>query len=133
MRTMTSIRSPNHFGELLDAAQREPVTIYPRGRPVAFSIYARYEALTQGLETAHSQASNSGSSGNCAFRGSGEKDYRCVLADRQADNCAKDEDLCSKYSGVVDPAHDEAGAERVTVLLDDAASGNIICYGCLYH
>jgi putative PIN family toxin of toxin-antitoxin system len=27
MRTVTSVEAQNHFGELLDAAQREPVTI----------------------------------------------------------------------------------------------------------
>jgi antitoxin Phd len=38
MRTMTSVEAQNHFGELLDAAQREPVTITRRGRPVAFMV-----------------------------------------------------------------------------------------------
>lgn len=38
MRTMTSVEAQNHFGELLDAAQREPVTITRRGRTVAFMI-----------------------------------------------------------------------------------------------
>jgi len=38
MRTMTSAEAQNHFGELLDAAQREPVSITRRGRPVAFMV-----------------------------------------------------------------------------------------------
>ncbi|WKJ88897.1 type II toxin-antitoxin system Phd/YefM family antitoxin [Methylomonas montana] len=38
MRTMTSAEAQNHFGELLDTAQREPVTITRRGRPVAFMV-----------------------------------------------------------------------------------------------
>jgi antitoxin Phd len=38
MRTMTSVEAQNRFGELLDAAQREPVTITRRGRPVAFMV-----------------------------------------------------------------------------------------------
>ena len=36
MRTVTSVEAPNRFGELMDNAQREPVTITRRGRPVAF-------------------------------------------------------------------------------------------------
>jgi prevent-host-death family protein len=35
MLTLTSVEAQNRFGELLDKAQREPVTITRRGRPVA--------------------------------------------------------------------------------------------------
>lgn len=38
MRTLTSVEAQNRFGELLDSAQREPVTITRRGRPVAFVL-----------------------------------------------------------------------------------------------
>jgi len=38
MRTVTSVDAQNRFGELLDSAQREPVTITRRGRPVAFVL-----------------------------------------------------------------------------------------------
>ena len=38
MRTLTSEEARNHFGVLLDAAQREPVTVTRRGRPVAFVV-----------------------------------------------------------------------------------------------
>ena len=38
---MTSVEAQNHFGELLDTAQREPVTITRRGRSVAFVVSAR--------------------------------------------------------------------------------------------
>jgi len=38
MRTMTSLEAQNHFGELLEAAQHEPVTITRRGRTVAFMV-----------------------------------------------------------------------------------------------
>jgi len=38
MRTVTSVEAPNRFGELTDSAQREPVTITRRGRPVAFAL-----------------------------------------------------------------------------------------------
>jgi len=38
MRTVTSVEAQNRFGELIDSAQREPVTITRRGRPVAFVL-----------------------------------------------------------------------------------------------
>lgn len=38
MRTVTSVEAQNRFGELLDSAQREPITITRRGRPVAFVL-----------------------------------------------------------------------------------------------
>lgn len=38
MRIVTSVEAQNRFGELLDNAQREPVTITRRGRPVAFLL-----------------------------------------------------------------------------------------------
>jgi prevent-host-death family protein len=48
MRTMTSVEGQNHFGMLLDSAQREPVSITRRGRPVAYMFSPQeYEALTQ--------------------------------------------------------------------------------------
>jgi antitoxin Phd len=38
MRTITSVEAQNRFGELIDNAQREPVTITRRGRTVAFVL-----------------------------------------------------------------------------------------------
>ena len=38
MRTMTSVEAQNRFGELIDSAQREPISITRRGRPVAFVL-----------------------------------------------------------------------------------------------
>lgn len=38
MITLTSVEAQNRFGELLDTAQREPVTITRRGRTVAFMV-----------------------------------------------------------------------------------------------
>jgi antitoxin Phd len=38
MRTLTSVEAQNRFGELLDAAQQEPVTITRRGRTVAVMV-----------------------------------------------------------------------------------------------
>ncbi len=41
MRTMAALEAENRFGELLDAAQREPVTIEKHGRPVAVMVSAQ--------------------------------------------------------------------------------------------
>ena len=38
MIVMTSVESQNRFGELIDRAQREPIEITRRGRPVAYVI-----------------------------------------------------------------------------------------------
>jgi prevent-host-death family protein len=38
VKTVTSVEAQNHFGELLDNAQREPISITRRGRPVAFIV-----------------------------------------------------------------------------------------------
>ena len=38
MKTITSVDAQNRFGELLDTARREPVSITRRGRPVAFMV-----------------------------------------------------------------------------------------------
>ena len=40
MRTVSSAEAKNRFGELLDTAQREPVTIEKHGRPVAVIVSA---------------------------------------------------------------------------------------------
>lgn len=45
MKKITSSTAQNNFGELLDTAQREPVTIEKRGRPVAVIVsMAEYQA-----------------------------------------------------------------------------------------
>lgn len=38
MLTMTSVEAQNRFGQLLDAAQREPISITRHGRTVAFIV-----------------------------------------------------------------------------------------------
>ncbi len=37
MLTLTSVEAQSRFGELIDRAQREPVQVTRRGRPVAYS------------------------------------------------------------------------------------------------
>lgn len=56
MRVMTSVEAQNHFGELIDAAQREPVTITRRGRPVVYVVSQQeYDELTKRLAINQSQ------------------------------------------------------------------------------
>lgn len=38
MLTLTSVEAQSRFGELIDRAQREPVQVTRRGRPVAYVI-----------------------------------------------------------------------------------------------
>jgi len=46
MRSIAALEAKNRFGALLDAAQREPVTIEKHGRPVAVLVSATdYEEL----------------------------------------------------------------------------------------
>ncbi len=46
MRTMTANEAKKHFGELLDTARREPVSVRKHGRPVAVMLSAEdYDEL----------------------------------------------------------------------------------------
>ncbi|MBI5121706.1 MAG: type II toxin-antitoxin system Phd/YefM family antitoxin [Rhodospirillales bacterium] len=49
MRSMAAKEAKNHFGELLDTARREPVTIERNGRPVAVVLsiedFKRFEEI----------------------------------------------------------------------------------------
>ena len=48
MLTMTSLAAQNQYGLLIDASQRQPVTVTRRGRPVAVVLsYEDYQASTQ--------------------------------------------------------------------------------------
>jgi len=38
MRTIPASKAKTHFGELLDSAQREPITVSKQGRPVAIMM-----------------------------------------------------------------------------------------------
>lgn len=70
MKTITSAEAQNHFGFLLDTAQREPITITRRGRPVAYLFSPQeYEALTQGKGDISAHPSTTELL--AAFRGSG--------------------------------------------------------------
>ena len=41
MKTMTSVEAQHGFGRLLDAAQREPISITRHGRPAVFVVSPR--------------------------------------------------------------------------------------------
>ncbi|CAG1022044.1 hypothetical protein MTYM_01448 [Methylococcales bacterium] len=48
MKTIASTEAKSNFGALIDAAQREPVTIEKKGRPVAVMIsHLEYRAYEQ--------------------------------------------------------------------------------------
>ena len=49
MITMTSLDAQNQFGTLIDASQRQPVTVTRRGRPVA--VVQSYEDYKASMET----------------------------------------------------------------------------------
>ena len=49
MITMTSLDAQNQFGTLIDASQRQPVTVTRRGRPVA--VVLSYEDYVQRTKT----------------------------------------------------------------------------------
>ena len=56
MRSMAALEAKTRFGELLDAAQREPVTIEKHGRPVAVMVSADDYRELQALRLANLQA-----------------------------------------------------------------------------
>ena len=92
MRTMSSVEAQNNFGVLLDSAQREPVTITRRGRPVAFLLSPQeYTALMHGVETAESQKLRTAAhEALSTFRGSGSGgSVKRLLADREAERLLK--------------------------------------------
>lgn len=71
MKTVTSVEAQNHFGLLLDTAQREPISITRRGRPVAYLFSPQeYEALIQAKSDSYSQQTIN--QALTAFRGSGK-------------------------------------------------------------
>jgi len=85
MKTMTSVEAQNHFGLLLDTAQRETVSITRRGRPVAYLLSLQeYDALTQGK--ADSWAQPSTTELLATFRGSGKGGGAArLVAEREAE------------------------------------------------
>ncbi len=82
MITITSVEAQNRFGHLLDTAQREPITITRRGRPVAMLMAVEiFEAQQQA-----GAAASAGRNAVAAFRGAGKGGtVEQLLADRRAE------------------------------------------------
>ena len=79
MITITSVEAQNRFGQSLDAAQREPITITRRGRPVAMLMAVQDFEASQAL-------GNAGRHAVAALRGAGKGGtVEQLLADRRAD------------------------------------------------
>ncbi|MBI5483583.1 MAG: type II toxin-antitoxin system Phd/YefM family antitoxin [Deltaproteobacteria bacterium] len=85
MITMTSAEAQNHFGMLLDIAQREPVTITRRGRPVAYLFSPLdYAAITQARKDLTTEQTTAKLL--TAFRGSGRGGSAArLVAEREAE------------------------------------------------
>lgn len=94
MLTLTSVEAQNRFGQLIDAAQREPITVTRRGRPVLMLLAVQdYEALQ------NKQASDNGQIAASlraieAFRSAGSASgvssgVAGLLADRKAERLAE--------------------------------------------
>jgi prevent-host-death family protein len=82
MITITSVEAQNRFGQLLDTAQREPITITRRGRPVAMLMAVEEFAARQQPGAAALAARQA----VAAFRGAGTgKTVEQLLADRRAE------------------------------------------------
>jgi prevent-host-death family protein len=69
MRTISSLDAKNRFGQLLDAAQRAPVTVTKKGRPAAVVMSiedyermrgAAWKRLFETMATARKQAAERG-------------------------------------------------------------------------
>lgn len=56
MKTIAALEAKNRFGELLDTAQREPVTIEKHGRPVAVVVSAEEYDAIQAMKLANLKA-----------------------------------------------------------------------------
>lgn len=87
MITMTSVEAQNHFGALLDSAQREPVTITRRGRTVAYLLSPQdFEQLSRGPAVRVEEQVRAARSTVAAFRGQGSGGSTArLIAERQAD------------------------------------------------
>ena len=87
MITVTSVQAQNNFGHLLDAVQREPITITRRGRPAAMIVAPQdFDNLMSGHKLERPDVMKAISS----FRGAGKGgSTRRLLADRRVDSKKK--------------------------------------------
>ena len=86
MRTVTTVEAQNHFGELLDNAQREPITITRRGRPVAYIVSKEAYNNMAGIVAENTGKMAAYLNAIEAFQGQGQGGATArLLADRKAD------------------------------------------------
>lgn len=105
MITITSVEAQNRFGQLLDTAQREPVTITRRGRPVAMLM------AIEDFEERHqpAAAARSARQAVAAFRGAGKgATVEQLLADRRAESAYEPIAAYSAKAGPAKPAAKKA-------------------------
>ena len=90
MLTLTSVEAQNRFGQLIDTAQREPITVTRRGRPVLMLLAVQdYNALQNKQAPDNTQTAAS-LNAIAAFRGAGTGSAVAeLLADRKADRLAE--------------------------------------------
>ena len=81
MKKISSTDAKTHFGELLDMAQREPVTIHKKGRAVAVMLsmqdFAEHEAMKL---TLLQQAIDTG-----LASGVSDRSFEEIMADAEAE------------------------------------------------
>lgn len=86
MKTVSSAEAQNRFGELLDNAQHEPISITRRGRPVAFIVSSEAYCTLAGAVTKHTEKMGAYLNAIEAFRGQGQGGSTArLLAERKAD------------------------------------------------
>jgi len=87
MTTMTSADAQNHFGELLDRAQREPIGITRRGRIAAYMVSSETYLALKERAKADGGAVAAYFDAIAAFRGKGSGGASTrLVADRQAED-----------------------------------------------
>ena len=83
---VTSVEARHRFGQLLDAAQREPIIITRKGRPVAVLVAIQNYLAMQPKEEFVTGVLVAKRNAIAAFRGSGKKSSVLqLLADRRAE------------------------------------------------
>ena len=91
MITMSSGEAQNHFGALLDTAQREPVSITRRGRTVAYLLSPHvFETLTRQHPSVEGESLQAAArNAVAALQGSGQGGGASrLVADREAERVA---------------------------------------------
>lgn len=81
MKSITALEAKNRFGEVLEAAQRQPVSITRNGRPSVVVISAESYARRQRLARERPQQAMRRAGEHAAARGMSENVLQQLLAD----------------------------------------------------